>query len=117
VKVNIFLLKDMIRLVVCFAFCLTLLEAVLAASRTSPPSGAIVVRAGTTTSGEFSTLSSAVNSLPNDSSSRSIFIYPGTYNEQVFITRSGPLTVSWFNQYGSADKTKGPCALDLRIYD
>ncbi|KAJ8508055.1 hypothetical protein ONZ45_g9637 [Pleurotus djamor] len=64
-----------------------------AASRTSPPSGAIVVRAGTTTSGEFSTINAALNSLPNDSSSRSIFIYPGTYSEQVYITRSGPLTI------------------------
>ncbi|KAF7316045.1 Pectinesterase [Mycena indigotica] len=75
--------------------CLPLLFAVfvLGASRTSPPSGAIVVRAGTTTSGEFSTLAAAVASLPNDSSSRSIFIYPGTYSGQVYITRSGPLTV------------------------
>ncbi|KAK1233364.1 hypothetical protein PQX77_003473 [Marasmius sp. AFHP31] len=64
-----------------------------AASRTSPPSGAIVVRPGTTTSGEFKTIQSAVNSLPNDSSSRSIFLYPGTYTEQVYITRSGPLTI------------------------
>lgn len=79
-----------------FAFvfaCLSLLEVVYAASRTSPPAGAKVVRAGTTNSGEFKTLSAAVASLPNDGSSQSIFIYPGTYTEQVFITRSGPLTV------------------------
>ncbi|KAG5638853.1 hypothetical protein H0H81_009404 [Sphagnurus paluster] len=61
---------------------LSLFQAVIAASRTSPPSGAIVVRAGTTTSGEYKTVASAVASLPNDSSSRSIFIYPGTYKEQ-----------------------------------
>lgn len=72
---------------------LALCQAAFAASRTSPPSGAIVVRAGTTTTGEFKTVSSAVASLPNDSSSRSIFIYPGTYSEQVYITRAGPLTV------------------------
>ncbi|TFK60349.1 pectinesterase [Pluteus cervinus] len=66
---------------------------VLAASRTSPPSGALVVRAGTSTSGEYRNISAAVQALPNDSSSRSIFIYPGTYNEQVYITRSGPLTI------------------------
>ncbi|PPQ64151.1 hypothetical protein CVT24_008786 [Panaeolus cyanescens] len=65
----------------------------LAATRTSPPSGSIVVRAGTNTAGEYRTVASAVASLPNDSSSRSIFIYPGTYNEQVYITRSGPLTI------------------------
>ncbi|KAJ7443830.1 pectin lyase fold/virulence factor [Mycena latifolia] len=65
----------------------------LAASRTTPPSGAIIVRKGTTTSGEFATLTAALNSLPNDSSARSVFIFPGTYAEQIDITRSGPLTI------------------------
>ncbi|CAA7265485.1 unnamed protein product [Cyclocybe aegerita] len=77
----------------CFFIFVVLVELALAASRTSPPSGAIVVRAGTSTSGEYRTVASAVAALPNDSSSRSIFIYPGTYNEQVYITRSGPLTI------------------------
>jgi pectinesterase len=65
----------------------------LGASRTSPPAGAVIVRAGTTTAGEFSTVSLAVNSLPDDSSARTIFIFPGTYTEQVNITRTGPLTI------------------------
>ncbi|KAL0577664.1 hypothetical protein V5O48_004312 [Marasmius crinis-equi] len=72
---------------------LAIAQAVFAASRTSPPSGAIVVRAGTTISGEFKTVQAAVDSLPKDGSTRSIFIYPGTYTEQVYITRPGPLTV------------------------
>lgn len=72
-----------------FALC----QLVFAASRTSPPAGAKVVRAGTTSSGEYSTVSAAIASLPNDGTSRSIFIYPGTYNEQVYITRNGALTV------------------------
>ncbi|KAF7360137.1 Pectinesterase [Mycena venus] len=72
---------------------LCLVQYALAASRTTPPSGAIVVRQGTTTSGEFATLTAALNSLPNDSSSRSIFIFPGTYAEQIDITRTGPLTI------------------------
>jgi len=83
----------MFRVLSYLATCLLLLRVVYAASRTSPPAGAKIVRAGTTNSGEFSTVSAAVNSLPNDSSSQSIFIYPGTYTEQVSITRSGPLTV------------------------
>ncbi|KAF7320081.1 Pectinesterase [Mycena kentingensis (nom. inval.)] len=70
----------------------------LAASRTTPPAGSIVVRAGTTTSGEFSTLVAAVASLPNDSSSRSIFIFPGTYTGQVSISRAGPLAIYGFTQ-------------------
>ncbi|KAJ7218371.1 pectinesterase [Mycena pura] len=66
---------------------------VLATSRETPPSGAITVRKGTTTAGEFATITAALNSLPNDSSSRSVFIFPGTYTEQIDITRSGPLTI------------------------
>ncbi|KAF7304879.1 Pectinesterase [Mycena kentingensis (nom. inval.)] len=62
------------------------------ASRTTPPAGAVVV-SKTPASGQFSTVQAAVNSLPNDSSSRTIFIFPGTYTEQVSITRSGPLTI------------------------
>ncbi|KAF5309034.1 hypothetical protein D9619_013593 [Psilocybe cf. subviscida] len=62
-------------------------------SRTSPPSGAIVVRPSSPGSGEFTSIQAAVNSLPNDSSSGVIFIFPGTYSEQVIITRSGPLTI------------------------
>ncbi|KIK08014.1 carbohydrate esterase family 8 protein [Laccaria amethystina LaAM-08-1] len=69
---------------------------VLGGSRTSPPNGAVIVRAGTATSGEFQTISGAVNSLPNDDSSRSIFVYPGNYTEQVSITRPGPLTIFGF---------------------
>ncbi|RDB14828.1 Pectinesterase [Hypsizygus marmoreus] len=76
-------------LAVALSFC----QVVLTATRTSPPPGAIVVRAGTTTSGEYKTVASAVAALPNDSSSRSIFVYPGTYNEQVYITRTGPLII------------------------
>ncbi|PAV22414.1 carbohydrate esterase family 8 [Pyrrhoderma noxium] len=66
---------------------------VLGASRTSPPSGSIVVNPSTTTSGQYKTLSSAIASLPDDSSSRSIFLYPGTYNEQVYIDQSGPVKI------------------------
>ncbi len=84
----------MTRLPLCLTICLLFTEAVYAASRTTPPTGAKVVRAGTTTAGEFKTVTAAVNALPNDSSSQVIFIFPGAYNEQVpSITRSGPLTV------------------------
>ncbi|VDC04034.1 unnamed protein product [Peniophora sp. CBMAI 1063] len=62
-------------------------------SRTTPPSGALIVRAGTTASGEYSTLAKAVAALPADSSSQVIFIYPGTYTGQVLIQRSGPVTI------------------------
>lgn len=82
--------------IIVFGVIACVSDVALGASRTSPPSGAVVVRAGTTTAGEFSTVSKAVNSLPSDSSARTIFIYPGTYTEQVNITRTGPLTVCLF---------------------
>ena len=73
---------------------LALVSAVVATSRTSPPSGATVVRSGTSTSGEYADVGTAVNALPDDSSTQTIFIYPGTYQGQVNISRSGPTVVS-----------------------
>ncbi|KAF9472517.1 carbohydrate esterase family 8 protein [Pholiota conissans] len=67
---------------------------VAAEPRTTPPPGALSVRAGAPpASGMFETINGAVAALPNDESSQTIFIFPGTYNEQVNITRSGPLTI------------------------
>ncbi|KAJ7600545.1 pectinesterase [Mycena floridula] len=61
------------------------------ASRTTPPAGAVIVRP-TPASGEFKTIQSAVNSL-DATSTKTIFIFPGTYSEQVSITRTGKLTI------------------------
>jgi pectinesterase len=72
----------------------------LAISRTSPPSGAVVVRQSGTQSGEFSTISAAITSLGSATTNRTIFIYPGTYKEQVVIQYKGPLTI-----YGSTTDT------------
>ncbi|EIN10120.1 hypothetical protein PUNSTDRAFT_154815 [Punctularia strigosozonata HHB-11173 SS5] len=68
-------------------FALSVAGTALAAGRTSPPSGAKVVRQGTTTSGEYATLSAAVAALPDDGTAQSIFIYAGNYTEQVYIDR------------------------------
>ncbi|KAF8197100.1 carbohydrate esterase family 8 protein [Pholiota molesta] len=62
------------------------------ASRTSPPSGAVVVDQATRARGVYER-PSCCEFAPNDSSSRTIFIFPGTYSEQVVISRSGPLTI------------------------
>lgn len=45
-------------------------------SRTTPPTGAVIVRGSGTQSGEFSTVQAAVNSL-DATSTKTIFIYPG----------------------------------------
>ncbi|KAJ7773796.1 pectin lyase fold/virulence factor [Mycena metata] len=62
-------------------------------ARTTPPTGAVVVRGSGTQAGEFSTVQAAVTSLPADGSAQTIFIYPGTYIEQVHITRVGKLAI------------------------
>ncbi|KAK0451339.1 pectin lyase fold/virulence factor [Desarmillaria tabescens] len=62
-------------------------------SRTSALSGAVVVRGSGTKSGEYSTVQAAVNSLPNDGTAKVIFIYAGTYSEQVYIDRKGKTTI------------------------
>ncbi|KAI5796198.1 pectinesterase-like protein [Pyronema domesticum] len=62
--------------------------------RTSPPSGCIVV-SKSASSGQFSTVQAAVDSLSTTSSAKQcIFIYQGTYTEQVYIApRSAQLTI------------------------
>ncbi|KAF9265081.1 pectin methyl esterase [Marasmius fiardii PR-910] len=69
---------------------------------TSPPSGALVVRQSGTQSGEYSTISTAVAALGSGTSAKIIFIYPGTYKEQISIKYSGKLTIYG---YSSSDKS------------
>ncbi|KIN00065.1 carbohydrate esterase family 8 protein [Oidiodendron maius Zn] len=62
-------------------------------SRTSPPNGCLTIRAS---GAEYSSLSSAINTLGQGTSSSTacIFLYPGTYNEQVIINNyKGALTI------------------------
>ncbi|KIY73292.1 carbohydrate esterase family 8 protein [Cylindrobasidium torrendii FP15055 ss-10] len=55
----------------------------------SPPDGALVVGGD----GDYSTVQAAVDALPDDDTDQIIFIYAGTYNEQVYIDRSGFTTI------------------------
>jgi len=70
----------------------------LAATRTTAPHGALTVGHG----GKYTTIQHAVDALSASSSAaQSIFITPGTYNEQVHIKAlKGPLTI-----YGSTSDT------------
>ncbi|KAF3083336.1 hypothetical protein TWF569_005800 [Orbilia oligospora] len=68
-----------------FSVFFFLFAVALAASRTSPPSGSLVVSKNPS-SGQYGTIQAAVNALSTTSTSaQSIFIYQGTYNEQVKI--------------------------------
>ncbi|KAI0314507.1 carbohydrate esterase family 8 protein [Amylostereum chailletii] len=83
--------------VLCLAFLVVALSP--PSSRTTPPSGALVVRQGTTTPGEFSTFASAVAALPANASSQTIFIFPGTYEGQTLLQRSGPVTILGYSAH------------------
>jgi pectinesterase len=63
----------------------SILSLALAAGRTSPPAGALVVKKSPG-SGQYGTVQAAVNALSTTSTTaQSIFIYAGSYKEQVLI--------------------------------
>jgi len=66
----------------------------LAAARTSPPAGALIV-SKTAHSGQYLTIQAAINALSTTSTTaQSIFIGAGTYSEQVYIpARKAALTI------------------------
>ncbi|KAJ4297434.1 hypothetical protein N0V90_005325 [Kalmusia sp. IMI 367209] len=74
-------------------------------SGTVPPTGAVLVSLGGSVSGSYSNLTSALASLPRDSSTQIIFIYPGTYEEQVpAVSRAGPVMIIGYTE-GSPGQT------------
>lgn len=85
-----------------------LVTTVLAASRTSAPSGCITAGSG----GTYSTIQAAVNSLSTTSTTaQCIFIEAGTYNEQVVVTsREAQLTF-----YGYTSDTTSYSANEVTI--
>ncbi|KAF8074914.1 pectin methyl esterase [Lyophyllum atratum] len=84
------------------SFLLCAIPAALAL--TAPPAGSKIVRQAGTQSGEYSTVSAAVASL-SGTSSAVIFIYPGTYKEQVLIEHGGPLTIYGYSTNGGNYKS------------
>ncbi|KAJ5741184.1 pectin lyase-like protein [Penicillium malachiteum] len=67
------------------------------ASGTIPPDGAVLVSPSGDVDGSFSSLTDALKSLPSDGSLQVIFIYAGSYNEQVpSISRDGPIIIIGF---------------------
>ncbi|PNS14722.1 hypothetical protein CAC42_1744 [Sphaceloma murrayae] len=59
-------------------------------SGTVPPQFAVLVSSGGSINGSFSNITAALASLPSDNTNQTIFIYPGTYTEQVpSISRTG----------------------------
>ncbi|KAM5343904.1 hypothetical protein ACJ41O_012441 [Fusarium nematophilum] len=66
---------------------------------TTAPEGAVLVSVDAEKPGPYSSLTEALDSLPDDSTTQVIFIYPGTYNEQVpSINRPGPVTIIGYTE-------------------
>lgn len=63
-------------------------------SGTVPPSGAVLVSVSGSVNGSYSNLTDALASLPDDTTTQVIFMYAGTYQEQVpSISRNGPVMI------------------------
>ncbi|KAF3384380.1 Pectinesterase [Penicillium rolfsii] len=63
-------------------------------SGTVPPSGAVLVSVSGSVNGSYSNLTDALASLPDDTTTQVIFMYAGTYEEQVpSINRNGPVMI------------------------
>lgn len=61
---------------------------------TTPPDGAVLVSVDGRVSGSYKNLTSALASLPTDSTTQIIFMYPGVYNEQTpAINRAGQVVI------------------------
>ncbi|KAG0636045.1 pectin lyase fold/virulence factor [Tuber brumale] len=76
---------------------LEIITTVSAVGVTEPPPGAVVV-GNDGGSYPFKSIQDAVLSLPNDGSSRTIFVYPGTYRGQVILRRPGPTTIQGYTE-------------------
>ncbi|KAJ5777156.1 Pectinesterase catalytic [Penicillium odoratum] len=63
-------------------------------SGTTPPTGAVLVSVSGVIDGSYSNLTDALASLPDDTTTQVIFMYAGTYDEQVpSIDRDGPVMI------------------------
>lgn len=75
----------------------------------SPTPGSTLVVSLNATTCQYSSVSAAIAALPNDSKPYTVMIMPGTYTEQISITRNGKVTLigqsSYVNDYSSNQVT------------
>jgi pectin methylesterase-like acyl-CoA thioesterase len=59
-----------------------------------PPAGAVIVSVDGSHDAAFTNLTTALTSLPSDSTNQTIFLYPGSYNEQIpSVNRKGAVRI------------------------
>jgi pectin methylesterase-like acyl-CoA thioesterase len=76
-------------------------------SGTEPPAGAVVVALDGSHNADYTTLTAALASLPKDATNQTIFLYPGSYNEQIpSINRPGPVRIIGFTSGNSGRSYK-----------
>jgi pectin methylesterase-like acyl-CoA thioesterase len=63
-------------------------------SGTTPPSGAVIVSLDGSHGAMFTNLTAALASLPKDATNQTIFVFPGSYNEQIpSVNRPGAVAI------------------------
>lgn len=62
-------------------------------SGTVPPQGAVLVSVNGAIANSFSSLTAALASLPADTTNQTIFMYPGSYTEQISVNRAGSVKI------------------------
>lgn len=95
-------------------------DAVTSAARTSAPSGAILVDSTGKQTNSFPTVQQGVNALSSTTSDNQyLFIYPGTYIEQVYIPKlASNLTVQGYTTDASSyEKNEATITYNLALKD
>ncbi|KAJ4365133.1 hypothetical protein N0V83_008751 [Neocucurbitaria cava] len=94
-------------LIPIFFFCATFASASNYV-RINPSRGSLIVDASRKHPGSFANISTAINSLHNTTDAQTVFIYPGTYSEQVYIPpHAGPITIQGYTtNAGSYENNK-----------
>ena len=86
-------LQALLGFALTFVSCIQALALDKRTARESSPSGCLVVQGTNTASGQYASFGAAVTALGSKTTSQCIFIYPGTYTEQVKVTYGGNLTI------------------------
>jgi pectin methylesterase-like acyl-CoA thioesterase len=76
-------------------------------SGTMPPQGAVLVSVNGNIAGSFNSLNAALASLPTDATNQTIFIYPGSYTEQVSVNRAGSVKIIGYQSGNPGQAYKG----------
>lgn len=73
-----------------------------------PPEGAVVVSTDSSQNATFTSIAAALASLPQDSTNQTVFIYPGTYNEQIpSVNRPGAVRIIGYTTSSPGQSYKG----------